>query len=98
MSNIISKKDVNYIAVLAKLEFQENEVEQLTTEMNNMLNYVRKLDELDTTGVETTFHALSINNAMREDIIKPSLTAEEALLNAPKSVKSHFEVPRVIES
>ncbi len=97
MSEIISKNDVNYIAKLSKLEFKDDEIEKLTTEMNKILDYVNKLGELDTEDIEPTSHALSIVNAMRDDNIGESLTSEEALKNAPKSLNGHFEVPRVIE-
>lgn len=98
MSDIISKEDVNYIAKLSKLEFNDAEVDQFATDLNSILDYVKKLDELDTSDVEPTSHVLSIHNAVREDVTKPSLTSEKALRNAPSGVNGHFEVPRVIES
>lgn len=98
MSEIVTKDDVNYIAKLSKLEFNEAEMEKFTTELNSILGYVKKLEELDTTDVEPTSHVLAINNMMRDDVVKPSFSSEEALKNAPGSRNGHFEVPRVIES
>lgn len=98
MSDVINKDDVKYIAKLSKLDFDDAEIDQYTGELNNILEYVKKLGELDTDGVEPTSHVLSIHNAVREDVLKESLSSEKALRNAPSGINGHFEVPRVIES
>ncbi|KAA0258650.1 Asp-tRNA(Asn)/Glu-tRNA(Gln) amidotransferase subunit GatC [Deferribacter autotrophicus] len=97
MSQIISKEDVKHIAKLARLKFEEDEVEKFTTELNKILDYIHKLNELDTEEVEPTSHVLDITNVFREDEVKDSLTNEEALKNAPDKDYGHFKVPRVIE-
>ena len=69
----ISKQEVDHVAKLARLELSEQEQEKLTDQLSNILTYVEKLNELDTTGVEPTAHVLDIKNVMREDAGAPSL-------------------------
>jgi aspartyl-tRNA(Asn)/glutamyl-tRNA(Gln) amidotransferase subunit C len=97
MSETISIKDVKHIATLARLEFDDNEVEKFKDDMNDILNYIEKLNELDTKDVEPTSHALDIFTVTREDVVEPSLSNEDALRNAPESDNAHFKVPKVIE-
>lgn len=89
--------EVERIARLAKLSFSEAEKVQLTAEFNQMLAYVGKLNELDLEGVEPTIHPLHSSAPLREDVVQPSLSREEALRNAPASHDGFFSVPRVIE-
>lgn len=93
----INKEQVQHVAHLARLEFSEQEKEKFTTQLNNILLYMDKLNEVDTTGVEPETHAISLNNAFREDLVKPSLGPERSLQNAPDSKGSFFRVPKVIE-
>jgi len=97
VSETISLKDVKHIATLARLNFSDSEAEKLKNDMNSILGYVEKLNELDTSHVEPTSHTLDIYTVTREDLAKPSLTNEEALRNAPLSEDAHFKVPKVIE-
>lgn len=97
VSETISIKDVKHIATLARLKFDDAEAERVKDELNSILGYVAKLNELDTTGVEPTSHTLDIYTVTRPDAAAPSLTNEEALANAPKSENAHFKVPKVIE-
>ncbi len=92
----ISKAEVEYVARLARLEFSERDKELFTTQLNSILDYVGKLGELDTTGVEPTSHAMDVTNAFREDAVGRSLPVEEALSNAPERQDGFFVVPRVI--
>lgn len=92
----VSKDDVKKIAELARLEFSENEVENYTSEMNKILAYVEKLNELDTTNVEPLSHPIENNNVFREDIVKASTKRDEALKNAPDKSSEYFKVPKVI--
>ena len=69
----ITKDQVEYVAHLARLEFGEEEKEKFTTQLNNILLYMEKLNEVDTTGVEPETHAIAIQNAFREDVIRESL-------------------------
>ena len=92
----VSKDDVKKIAELARLEFSNNEIEEYTIEMNKILGYVEKLNELDTENVEPLSHPVENENVFREDINIKSVKTEEALKNAPDSTSEHFKVPKVI--
>jgi len=92
----VTKKDVEKIAELSMLEFSDTELEKYTTEMNKILSYVEKLNELDTENVDPLSHPIENVNVFREDIVKESTTTEEALKNAPDRTTEHFKVPKVI--
>ena len=92
----VTKKDVEHIAKLARLEFNEQQKEKLTQEMNDILGYIEKLNEVDTSNVEPLSHVIELSNVMREDEVKPSLSQEEALKNAPEKTEKFFKVPKVI--
>jgi len=92
----ISKKDVEYIASLAKLELSAAEVPLLTEQLNKILEYVEHLNELDTSAVEPLAHPLQITNVFRPDQSGQSLSQEEALKNAPKKAGAYFSVPKVV--
>ena len=93
----ISQEQVQHVARLARLKLSAQESVQFTEEINEILQFVEKLNELDTEQVEPTSHVLPINNVMREDEIKPSLDREEALANAPAKQDGMFQVPPVLE-
>ena len=93
----ITKDQVEYVAHLARLEFSEEEKEKFTTQLNEILLYMEKLNEVDTTGVEPETHAIAIQNAFREDIIWESLPPEVSLANAPAESGNSYRVPKVIE-
>lgn len=93
----ITKKDVEYVAKLARLELTEQEKEKFATQLDSILKYMDKLNQLDTTKVEPTSHVLPINNVWREDVIKPSFSQEEILANAPEQAEGFFKVKKVIE-
>lgn len=92
----VSKEDVKKIAVLARLEFTEEEIGNYTNEMNQILNYMEKLNELDTENVKPLSHPIENSNVFREDVLKESTLREEALKNAPDKTNEHFKVPKVI--
>lgn len=92
----ISKEEVERVAALARLELTEEEIEKLTPQLDTILSYVAKLDELDTTGVAITTHTQSITNAFRDDEVRKSLPREKALENAPKQNGEAFVVPKII--
>ena len=92
----ISTDEVRHVAKLARLQLAEEEVGPLTEQLDRILSYVAKLNELDTTGVTPTTHALSLQNAFREDLVTPSLAREEALANAPRHNGEAFVVPRIL--
>ena len=92
----VTKKDVEKIAELAQLIFSEDELESFTPQMNEILAYMDKLNELDTENVEPLSHPVEQTNVFREDELKPSIATEEALKNAPAKDDRHFKVPKVI--
>ncbi len=93
----VTKKDVEYIAELAKLKFKDEELEKFTEQLNEILTYVEKLNELDTTNVEPLSHPVEGSNVFREDEVKPSFDREEALRNAPDRSELFFKVPKVVD-
>jgi len=92
----ISKEEVLQVAQLARLDLQPDEVERMTAQLDAILGYVAKLDELDTSGVAVTTHSQDISNAFREDEVRESLPREKALGNGPLENGESFVVPRVI--
>ncbi|MBN1380473.1 MAG: Asp-tRNA(Asn)/Glu-tRNA(Gln) amidotransferase subunit GatC [Deltaproteobacteria bacterium] len=93
----ITKKEVEYVAHLARLEFAEEEKEKFTSQLNDILMYMEMLNQIDTAGVEPMSHAIAQKNAFREDSIGESLDNEAALANAPDPRGDFFRVPKVIE-
>ena len=93
----ISKDEVAYVAHLARLEFAEEEMQKFTSQLNDILLYMDKLGEVDTTGVEPVTHAIAQKNAFREDAVAASLSQEASLANAPETRGGCFQVPKVIE-
>ncbi|NLC72087.1 MAG: Asp-tRNA(Asn)/Glu-tRNA(Gln) amidotransferase subunit GatC [Desulfuromonadaceae bacterium] len=93
----ITPETVSHVADLARLSLDQEEVESLTAEMDLILAYVEKLNELDTDAITPTAHAVPLENAFRCDQPSPSFSAEKALSNAPDSNEDCFRVPRVIE-
>ena len=96
-SGKISKRQVEYVAQLAYLELSEEEKELFTHQLDSILAYMDKLNQLDTTGIEPTSHVLPMTNVFREDEVQASLPLEDALANAPDGKDGFFRVPRVIE-
>lgn len=92
----VTKNDIEKIAELAQLKFSEAELENFTPQMNEILNYMEKLNELDTENVEPLSHPIEQTNVFREDELKNSITTEEALKNAFAKDEHHFKVPKVI--
>jgi aspartyl-tRNA(Asn)/glutamyl-tRNA(Gln) amidotransferase subunit C len=93
----ISREEVAHVAHLARLEFSAEEMEKFTSQLNNILLYMDKLGEVDTTGVEPVTHAIARKNAFREDTVVDSLPPELSLANAPEARAGCFLVPKVID-
>ena len=93
----INEAIIDKLAKLSKLEFTSDEKKELQVDLQNMLQFVNKLNELDTTGVEPLLHIASNTNVLREDIVKQDFTKEEALKNAEVKDESFFKVPKVIK-
>lgn len=94
----LTKKEVDHVAKLARLALTEEEKEQLAGQLNDILAYVDKLNQLDTEGVEPLAHVFPAVNVFREDEVRPSLPIEEVLRNAPDKEGRFFKVPSVLES
>jgi len=92
----ISIDEVRQVAKLARLQLAENEAVSLTEQLDRILSYVAKLNELDTSGIAPTTHALSLQNVFRDDMVLSCLPRQEALANAPLDNGESFVVPRVI--
>lgn len=93
----IDKETVDKIAHLARLELAEDEKQGMIQDMSQILDFMAKLNEVDTAGVEPLVYMTDEVNALREDVVKQLITTEEALLNSPKHDGSHILVPKVIE-
>lgn len=97
MANIISDETIEYVGILAKLELSDEEKEQAKKDMGSMLDYIDKLGELDTTGVEPMSHVFPVNNVFREDVVTNGDMREDMLKNAPGEKEGLFVVPRTFE-
>ncbi len=93
----IDIKTVDEVAHLARLEFDDAAKEEIVNDMNRMLNFVNKLNELDTNGIEPLIYLTEERNVLREDKEEQSISQREALLNAPKKDSDYFKVAKVIE-
>lgn len=93
----ISKEDIEHISSLARLSLTEKEKELFGSQLSSVLDYMEKLNELDTTDVEPTSHVLPLSNVMRDDVPQPSIPREDTLLNAPDHTDKFFRVPKIIE-
>ena len=97
MANIISDETIEYVGILAKLELTDEEKEQAKKDMGSMLDYIDKLGELDTRGVEPMSHVFPVNNVFREDVVTNGDEREAILKNAPEEKNGMFAVPRTLE-
>lgn len=94
----VTRKEVEHIADLARLQLNENELEEYTLQLNKILEYVEKLNELDTKNVKPLSHPIEGENVFRQDIVQPSVDKEDVLKNAPSKNDEFFKVPKVIGS
>jgi len=93
----VTREQVDHIAKLARLVFDETEKEQLAGELSAVLDYVEQLQGVNTEGVEPLSHPTEISNRLRADNVADSLSQEAALQNAPAKEKGFFKVPKVIK-
>ena len=94
---MISEKDVQYVAGLARIHLKDEEVGRLTKDLEKILDYINKLNTLNVEKVQPTSHVLPLKNVHREDKIRPSLTQQESLKISLEQYKGAFKVPKVIE-
>lgn len=92
----VTKEDVKYIAELARLNLSEQELQEYTQQLNDILMYMDKLNEINTDNVEPLSHPLEGTNVFREDKVQKSVNREDALKNAPDKDHQFFKVPKVI--
>ena len=96
MANKIDDETIEYVGILAKLELKDEEKESARQDMQKMLDYVEKLDELDTDGVEPLSHIFGDQNVFREDVVTNGDNKEAMLANAPKAKEGQYQVPKTI--
>ncbi len=93
----ITIEEVEHVANLARLVFNEEEKKKLAEQLGRILDYIEQLNKLDTEDVEPTSHVIPMRNVVRPDVVRPSLTRDDALANAPSDVGGLFEVPKIVE-
>jgi aspartyl-tRNA(Asn)/glutamyl-tRNA(Gln) amidotransferase subunit C len=92
----LSDAEVRHVALLARLALTEEQIQTLCGELNSILGHIDAIQQLDLTGVEPTAHPLDVVNVTREDVTRPGLSREDALLNAPQSEDGAFVIPRIV--
>ena len=92
---MITVKDVEHVAKLARLELTEEEKEKFTSQLGDVLKYVEQMNEVDTSDVEPMAHSIDFVNVMREDEVKYEQTKEELMKNAPDAEDGFFKVPKI---
>ncbi|MGD0077278.1 MAG: Asp-tRNA(Asn)/Glu-tRNA(Gln) amidotransferase subunit GatC [Sedimentisphaerales bacterium] len=97
MDKRIDEAQVRKVAKLARLDLTDAEVAEFAGQLSAILDYVARMNELNTEGVEPLAHCLPISNVFREDIVKESLGTEKTLANAPQRDGSFFKVPKILE-
>lgn len=97
MEKKIDQAQVRKVARLSRLELTEAEVEEFTGQLSAILDYMEKMNELDTTNVEPLAHCLPISNVFRDDCVKESLGTEKTLSNAPQRDGQFFKVPKILD-
>ena len=97
MANIIDDKTIEYVGILAKLELSEEEKQEAKKDMGRMLDYIDKLNELDTEGVEPMTHVFPVSNVFREDVAAGGDDRDNILANAPEQKDGAFKVPKTVE-
>jgi aspartyl-tRNA(Asn)/glutamyl-tRNA(Gln) amidotransferase subunit C len=93
----ITREEIERVAMLARMELSHEEEELLTRQLDKILQYMDKLNQLDTTDVEPLAHAVDITNAFREDRAVNQPSPESLLSNAPEREETFFRVPKIIE-
>jgi len=91
------KISIEQLAQLARLSVSDDDKELFANQIDNILSYMDKLNELDTGAIEPTSHIISLSNVVREDLPKDSLDREDALMNAPDRTEKFYRVPKIIE-
>lgn len=93
---MITKRDLEHIGWLARLELSEDDKEKYTPKLNSVLDYFREIDEADTENVSPTYHVLPLTNVFREDVPSGSISQEDAVSNAPRKQDGFIKAPRMM--
>ena len=97
MANVISDETIEYVGILAKLELSDEEKEAAKSDMGRMLDYIDKLNALDTNGVEPMSHIFPVHNVFREDVVTNGDDRDNMLANAPEERDGQYQVPKTVE-
>jgi aspartyl-tRNA(Asn)/glutamyl-tRNA(Gln) amidotransferase subunit C len=97
MDKKIDKSQVKKVAKLARLDLSDAEIEEFAGQLNAIIDYVERMNQLNTDGVEPLAHCLPVNNVFRDDNVKESLGTEKTLANAPEQDGQFFKVPKILE-
>ncbi|MCK4751822.1 MAG: Asp-tRNA(Asn)/Glu-tRNA(Gln) amidotransferase subunit GatC [Planctomycetes bacterium] len=97
MSEKIDQAQVKKVAMLSRLDLTDSEVAEFTTQLSAILEYVEKMNTLDTENVQPLAHCLPITNCFRDDVVKESLGTEKVLANAPQRDEEFFKVPKILD-
>lgn len=97
MAKKIDEAQVRRVALLSRLKLSDDEVAQFSGQLSAIVEYIEKLNELDTVDVEPLAHCLPVHNVLREDAVEPSLPNEKAVANAPQEVDGCFRVPKILD-
>ncbi|MCE5191337.1 MAG: Asp-tRNA(Asn)/Glu-tRNA(Gln) amidotransferase subunit GatC [Actinomycetia bacterium] len=92
----ISESDVRHVALLARLALTDEQVTRLQGELNSVLGHIEQMQKLDLSDVEPTSHSIPLRNVTRPDVIRPGLSRELALMNAPEAENGAFVIPRIV--
>jgi len=92
----LSRQDVEKVSLLARLQFCDHELDELTLQLGQIVDYIEQLNELNTDNIEPMAHAAELVNIFADDVVMPSLDREEALANAPKRDDECYRVPAVL--
>ncbi len=93
----MTKEEVLYVARLARLDLDAESIDMFAAQIDEILGYIEKLNQVDTEGIKATSHAISLNNAFRDDEQRPHLDREQVLANAPEKEEGCFVVPKIID-
>jgi len=96
VKSLITKEDVDQVALLGRLELSGEEKEMFTRQLNDILEHFQYLERLDTAGVQPTAHVLPLKNVLREDWAGQHMSREDALANCPDRDNDYFKVPRIV--
>jgi len=97
MEKDVEPIDVGYVAHLARLHLSDEEKAVFQPQLEHIVEYVRKIRELDVSGIEPTSHAHAVTNVFRRDEVRPGLDRDEVLRNAPEETHGQFRVPKIME-